>query len=70
MANNITINVRATVDKAISEVDRMMSTVDNLSTPQAGMERTMATAEAEVQKMRTRLDAMGPLPAPRTEQLP
>jgi hypothetical protein len=54
MANNI--NVRANVDKAAGEVDRM--------------NRIRALAEAEVKEMRARLDAMGPLPAPRTEQLP
>jgi hypothetical protein len=32
MANNITINVRAVVDKAVSEVDRMKSSLNNLST--------------------------------------
>jgi hypothetical protein len=37
---------------------------------QAEMDRTGAIAEAEVQKMQARLDALGPLPAPRTEQLP
>jgi hypothetical protein len=36
---------------------------------QARMDRARALAEAEVKEMRARLDAMGPLPAPRTEQL-
>jgi hypothetical protein len=36
----------------------------------APMERTRALADAEVQKMQARLDALGPLPAPSRAQLP
>jgi hypothetical protein len=42
MANNININVRANVDKAASEVDKMKATLKNLSTSEGFQSAVMS----------------------------